>query len=149
MSKSFLRSANISKIDIVSQCGAIVVARKEPFAPWDGYWNGFSNVARETRESLPLQRSKYILLRYALMNYSGPHRETVAALSYFVAFSHRPVRCKLQCFSANRIIPESSWRSLNIMTELFRACLVKIFADIDIIERKLHKITETSQIRLV
>lgn len=75
MSKSFLRDANIPKTDVVSQCGAIVVAKKERFAPRDGYWNGFSNVARGTRESLPLQRSKYILLRYALMHYSDPHRE--------------------------------------------------------------------------
>lgn len=104
MSKSFLRSANIPKVDVVSQCGAIVVARKEPFAPSDGYWNGFSNVARETRESLPLQRSKYILLRYALMHYSGPHREIVAALSYFVARS-RIGQFVANCNAlANRII---------------------------------------------
>lgn len=76
------------KTDAVLQSGAIVVAREERcFAPRDGYWNGFSNIARGTWESLPLQRSKYILLHYALMHYSGPHPETVAALSYFVTRS--------------------------------------------------------------
>lgn len=104
MSKSLLRGANIPRGDVVSQCGAIVVAKKERFAPRDGYWNGFSNVARGTRESLPLQRSKYILLRYALMHYSDPHRETVAALSYFVARS-RVGRSVANCNAlANHII---------------------------------------------
>lgn len=124
MSKSLLRGANIPKADVVSQCGAIVVAGKESFAPWDGYWNGFSNVARGTRESLPLQRSKYILLRYALMHYSGPHRgDRCRAIIFCRAFSRRPVRCKLQRFSESHHLPGSSWRSLNIMTRLFRACL--------------------------
>jgi len=76
----------IAKAGAVSQRDAIVVARRERPARRDGYWNGFSNVALGTRESLPLQRSKYILLCYALMHYSAPLRETaVAVLSYFVA----------------------------------------------------------------
>jgi len=106
-------SANIAKVDAVSQRDAIVVARRERPAHRDGYWNGFSNVALGTRESLPLQRSKYILLCYALMHYSALLRETVVALlSYFVA---RSCTGRLVA-SESRHLTDSPQCSLNVMT---------------------------------
>jgi len=101
--KNLLWSANIPKVDVVSQCGAIVVARKESFVPRDGYWNGFSNEGRGTRESLPLQRSKYILLLYAFMHYSYPR---CRAIIFCRAFSRRPVHRKLQRFSESHHLPD-------------------------------------------